>query len=137
MKQSIQTASLVLVSLLMVASCCEQNEPNPNLYPSQTRQEHITKACHSWLNARMMDEDWAIFNRPDAEWRYASTVAAISSWFDNYLEPPELWDFDLFIQQMTQSELFHGWPPSDHEFEFVSMIRNAFLSFEYFPEQEE
>jgi hypothetical protein len=130
-RQARVLAVLALSVLVLAASCDKDDEP---IAPSSDVHELVTRSCHIWLNARMMDADWAIFSAPDATWRYALTVDGINQWFQANMDPPELWIFNDLLAEVSQSELYRKDPPNPYT--LVAWVKAAFNSFEYVPEEE-
>lgn len=124
--------AVLTLSILMVAACCDTHE-DP-IAPSADVQELVTRSCHIWLNARMMDVDWVVFDAPDAGWRAATNVDEIGQWFQDNMEPPDLWEFDKLLSEISQSELYLENPPDGPT--LVSWVQSAFQSFEFIPEEE-
>lgn len=126
-----RTMLVMVLSISMLAACCQVNDP---ILPSSDVQELVTRSCHAWLNARMLDADWEIFNASNAAWKTAQTVDEVIVWFQESMEPPDLWEFDQFLSDISQSELYKQNPPD--AFQLMEFIRQAFASFEYISEEE-
>lgn len=117
---------LMLFSLLGCTNC---TSPKANPEPIDDLCTLVKDRANQWLDARMDDSAYNLFENPQAGWRAASSFQEIQLWFDSTFQNTAYWNFMLMIEQIRDSQLYRRGPPSDSE--FFQLVYNSLLAYKY------